>query len=359
MFRTSMFEDVDRSRLAWWGLALVLALVVLFVLVAFVGTVVLGIFLYYAARPVYVRLRGYLPAGIAAMVSLLALALPVLALFAYTVALAIGELQGLLGGDLADLVGPYLDAAGIAGNLQGQFETLTSDPVSFLQGSGVQDVLLSLLGPFSNYLGATLNVVVHVFIAITIAYYLLKDGDDLAAWVREYFGDARLDEYGTAVDSNLQTIYFGNILNAFLIGILGAVVFYAMALIAPQEVGLPAPILLGMLTGLGSLVPVVGMKIVYVPVAVYLFARAAILDPTLLWFPILFTGVTFIFVDIVPDIVLRPYVTGRDLHVGGVMFSYIFGSLLFGWYGIFLGPLLFVVIYEFGRVVVPELTTRG
>jgi hypothetical protein len=37
------------------------------------------------------------------------------------------------------------------------------------------------------------------------------------------------------------------------------------------------------------------------------------------------------------------------------MFAYIFGPLLFGWYGLFLGPLLLVVITDFARVVVPDL----
>jgi hypothetical protein len=37
------------------------------------------------------------------------------------------------------------------------------------------------------------------------------------------------------------------------------------------------------------------------------------------------------------------------------MLAYLFGPLLFGWYGIFLGPFLLVVVFEFGRIVVPWL----
>jgi predicted PurR-regulated permease PerM len=355
-----MFQTVDRNRAVWWAVAAVLGLVVLFVLYAFVGTFVLGLFLYYAARPVYVRIRGPLRSpGLAATVSLFALALPVVLLFAYTLSLAIRQLQTVLSGDLSEYTGilePILGAAGAAEQFGTQFESLLSDPASVLVGSGAQNTILSLLGPFAEYLGATLNALVHVFIAIALAYYLLKDGDALAAWVWRHFGDTQLDEYGGAVDRDLQTIYFGNILNAFLTGVVGAVVFYALALVAPQAVPLPVPILLGLLTGLGSLVPVVGMKIVYLPMTAYLFALALLAEPGVLWFPILFFVITFVVVDTIPDIVLRPYVSGRNLHIGSVMFSYIFGSLLFGWYGIFLGPLLLVVLMDFGRVVVPELT---
>jgi len=37
------------------------------------------------------------------------------------------------------------------------------------------------------------------------------------------------------------------------------------------------------------------------------------------------------------------------------MFAYILGPLLFGWYGIFLGPMLLVLVVHFVRIVLPEL----
>jgi hypothetical protein len=37
------------------------------------------------------------------------------------------------------------------------------------------------------------------------------------------------------------------------------------------------------------------------------------------------------------------------------MFAYILGTLLFGWYGLFLGPMVLVFVTHFLRVVVPEL----
>jgi len=38
-----------------------------------------------------------------------------------------------------------------------------------------------------------------------------------------------------------------------------------------------------------------------------------------------------------------------------VMLAYIFGPLLFGWYGIFLGPMLLVLLVHFTALVLPEL----
>lgn len=357
-----MVDTNDRTRAIWWALTGVLALVVLFVLYAFVGTFVLGLFLYYAARPVYDRLLGPLRyPSLAATVSLFALALPAVLLFGYTLTLAFGELRDFVGdapSGIAAVLEPYVGLADAAERIQTQMDALVADPVGFLTGSGMPDVALSLLGPVTDYFGAVLTGLVHVFLAIALAYYLLKDDDALVGWFQRAFADQTFDAYGRAVDGDLQTIYFGNILTAFLTGTIGAIVFYVLATIAPQSVPLPVPILLGLLTGLGSLVPVVGMKIVYLPVTLYLLVMALVSDPALLWFPVAFFVVTFLVVDTIPDIVLRPYVSGRNMHVGSVMFAYIFGSLLFGWYGIFLGPLLLVVIADFARIVVPDLVNR-
>jgi hypothetical protein len=41
-----------------------------------------------------------------------------------------------------------------------------------------------------------------------------------------------------------------------------------------------------------------------------------------------------------------------------VMFAYILGPLLFGWYGIFLGPMILVLVMHFARIILPELLTR-
>ncbi len=341
------------------GLAVVLAGALLFVLYSFVGTFVLGVFLYYATRPIYVRLRRRIrPPTLAAAVALFVLVLPVFLLFWYTAALGLGEFRSLAELDLSGyegLLGPYTDFAGLIEELQTVLQTLVSDPDQLLAESRLRDTLTDVVAAMTEYLGVILTGLLHLFVAVALAFYLLRDGDRLVGWIRANFTDETLVTYGRAVDADLKTVFFGNILNALLIGTVGAIVFSLLGAIAPPDVPVPVPILLGLLAGAGSLVPVVGMKIVYVPVALYLAGLAVISDPRLLWFPLVFFAVTFVVVDTIPDLVIRPYVSGRNLHVGAVMFAYIFGPLLFGWYGLFLGPLLLVVITDFARVVIPDL----
>jgi predicted PurR-regulated permease PerM len=129
---------------------------------------------------------------------------------------------------------------------------------------------------------------------------------------------------------------------------------------APAGGRIPAAALVGLLAGVASLIPVVGMKLVYVPVGLYMAGRALLGgDTAALYFAGVFAVTALVVVDTIPDLILRPYVSGRSLHVGTVMLAYTLGPLLFGWYGIFLMPMLLVFVVQFVRVVVPELADRS
>ncbi|UPV74686.1 AI-2E family transporter [Halorussus limi] len=342
--------DIDRTRIGWWLVGLVLGAAVLYVVYSFVGTFVFGIFLYYATRPVYKRLRRRIrPASLAAATALFALALPVLLLMAYTAAIGLQEFNNIAKKtDIDGLQGaiqPYIDVSTLARSP----EELLANPDPAL----IEEIGRSALG----YLGFIGNAVLHLFVMIAIAFYLLRDDHRLSRFFRRQFGDEGgvAEAYVRAVDRDFNSIFFGNILNALLTGTIGAASYNTLNMFAPTELVIPYPTLLGLLTGAASLIPIVGMKLVYFPVSAYLGIETALADPAFLWFPALFFVVSLVVVDTIPDLVLRPYVSGRNLHVGLVMLAYIFGPLMFGWYGIFLGPMILVLVVHFVRIVLPEL----
>ncbi|GGN15706.1 AI-2E family transporter [Halarchaeum nitratireducens] len=334
-------------------MAAVLAGVLAFVVYSFIGTFVFGVFVYYAVRPVYRRLRTRIrPPTLAAMVSLLVFAFPALLLLAYASAIGLQELNSYIAAhpdsfqQLESVVAPYVDVASVV-----------RDPQSILSSSDTLAALEGAIKAAQGYLGFFGSVALHTFVMFTIAFYLLRDDGRLASWFHRRFDDAEgvVHAYAKRVDTDFSNIFFGNILNAVITAIIGAISYSLLDYVAPAGVGVPYPALLGVLTGIASLVPVVGIKLIYVPVTVLLAVRAATAGPETFWFPALYVAVSFVIVDVVPDLVLRPYVSGRNLHLGMVMLAYIFGPLLFGWYGIFLGPMLLVLIVHFVRLVLPEL----
>ncbi|MFB6106835.1 MAG: AI-2E family transporter [Halobacteriaceae archaeon] len=341
----------ERDRLAWWVMAAALAVVLGFTIYSFLGTFVFGLFIYYATRPVYRHLRSHVrPPSLAAAVALFALTLPAILLAAYTLAVGLQETNRLLTsidlGSIDAILRPYIDISAVVQN-----------PRDLLDEPSVRAALQEFLDQALGYLGFIGNAALHLFVMFGIAFYLLRDDRRLVAWFRRRFadGDGVVEAYGRAVDRDFSNIFFGNILNAILTAVIGAVAYNLLEMAAPRSVLIPYPTLVGLLAGVASLVPVVGMKLVYVPVAVWLTYLAAIDGSDLLWFPAAFVVVSFVVVDTIPDFVLRPYVSGRGLHLGMVMFAYIFGPLLWGWYGIFLGPMLLVLVVHFVRLVLPEL----
>jgi len=232
---------------------------------------------------------------------------------------------------------------------------IVENPADILQQDGGVEVIRETAVAALGYLGFIGNGLLHLFVMFALAFYLLRDGPRLSRWLLR-FGDERgvLRAYARAVDIDLKHIFFGNILNAIMTGAIGSISFSLLNYVAPAGLTIPYPALTGLLAGAASLIPVVGMKLVYVPIVGYL-GFEAVLTGGGYSFVFLFFAVSFVIVDSVPDFVLRPYVSGRNLHVGLVMFAYILGPLLFGWYGIFLGPILLVFIVHFARIVLPEL----
>jgi predicted PurR-regulated permease PerM len=341
-------DDIDPGRVGLAGFGLLLALVVAFVVYSFLGVFVLGVFLYYATRPFHRRFDAYLPGSVAATLSLLVLAVPVVVLVAYTATVGYSELAALAETTGVDALNGVVPATNVTAAVQ--------DPGSLLAGrdpSQLADVARAALG----YLGLVFSSVFEVVVAFTIAFYLLRDGGRLRGLLESYLdrhSDAldgtRLDDYFDAIDADLETVFFGNILNALLIAVIGAVSYSVLNVFAPAAFDVPYPVLVGILAGAASLVPVVGMKIVYVPVVAYLGGLAALAGTG--WnFVVAFAVVSVVVVDTVPDLALRPWVSGGDLHLGTVMFAYIFGPLVFGWYGLFLGPLVLVLVVHFYDVV--------
>jgi predicted PurR-regulated permease PerM len=361
MDHRQLFSKV-RSRLAWWILTIVLSLILFDVVLSYLGAFVLGVFIYYATRPIYDRFEGWIPGRtVGVVIALLTISLPVLLLVGYTgfiVFVNLRQLGIIVGADFAtyrSLLQPYFDLTGV--NSPQEFVNYLINNPDQVRQLVTPATIQSILGSIGGYLAVIVSGLIQAFIALAVAFYLLRDDYKLAGWIRTALGrnDETLVAYGEAVDQDLKTIYFGNILNAFVVALTASILYNALNVIAPSGLAIPSPFLLGMLTGAASLIPVVGMKIIYVPIAVFLGVIAAMTNPSLLWFPILFLVLCAALIDGLTELILRPYISGRNLHVGLVLFAYILGPLLFGWYGLFLGPLLLVLIVHLARIVLPEL----
>lgn len=138
---------------------------------------------------------------------------------------------------------------------------------------------------------------------------------------------------------------------ANLYGILAvAVVQGVLTGLALEVLGVPSPLLLGVLTGFASLVPIVGTALVWVPASLYLFATSAI------WKGIAFLLWGTLVVGSADNIVRPLVVKGRlEIHPLILLFAILGGLNVFGFLGIFLGPMVLSLIVALGSLLRDEL----
>lgn len=347
--------DRERNRIAWWLYLAVLGLGVALLAYSFVGTFAFGVFIYYAARPVFDRVRDGLGSdGLAAGATLLGFVVPVLLVVGYVLVSGFGELVSLAQADAGGLASTFGDVVNVDQLPEGQRELVEAvSDVGALPVGGAEALLTGGLAVLATASG----VLVHVSLAFGFAYFLLRDGDHIAAWFRNSVAGPGTagHAYATAVDDDLETIFFGNVLFVVTMALLAAIVYYGFNAVAPGALSIPFPILLAVLTGVASLVPLVVGKLVYVPVVVYLAVVAVQTGGGAIVYPVGLLVVSFLVLDILPQTFVQPYLAGRQIHTGVMMFAYLLGPLLFGWYGFFLLPIFVILVLQAVRIVLTDL----
>ena len=354
----TVLSERGRGRLVWLVVGLVIAALVGLALFRNLGTFVFALFLYYATRPLYARLNSALDhPNLAVALTLMAVVAPILLVVGYGFVQALIEVDQFLAthslGEYRRYLQPYLSLVR-SGQLRELWSTVVTDPGQPLAPS-IQQALQGLFGRLSTLFGLVATVLGHLFLLAVFLFYFLRDDHKLADWFGRSVGHGRLVGFLSAVDDDLETVFFSNLAIVAVSGGIATGTFYLLNLVAPGRI-VSVPILLGLLIGIATLVPVVGMKLIYVPVTVYLIALAFV-SPTPLWHPVVFFVVTAVIVDLIPDFFIRSYLSAQSgLHMGLVLLGYILGSISFGWYGLFLGPVIVVFAVQYAHRVFPELT---
>jgi predicted PurR-regulated permease PerM len=347
-----------RFVIALFGLAL--AAIVGYLAVRFVAALTVSVFLYYSTRRYYQFLRRLrLPPRIRAVIVLASLAIPLVLLISYAAALLVLETRRfVLEYQLVDVAVERLP----------WFESVESIPALSIDGlysayqAGELDVFIDFATANAPFLTDLLSsFFLNLFVVIVVTYYLLIDGSALRSWLLRFDDDAIVREYFEAADAELEAVLFGNLLNIIVTAVIAIGVYQGYNALAPTAVEVPYPALAGVLTGVASLIPVVGMKIVYFPLSIVAGLPIALgtADQSLLGYVIGFLLLAIVVVDTIPDLVLRPLLSGETTHVGLLMLAYTIGPVVLGFYGLFFAPIVLVVFLTFADTALPRLLGAG
>lgn len=333
------------------GVVLALFLAAIYIAWEFVAVFVLAVFLYYAVRPIHDGLTVFgLPRKVRAALAILMFGLPFVILTAYAITIVAIEIQSFV--ETYDsqqaLLNDLIANVNLDGFTQQEFQEIIREVQS---ETPIAEGLLSVTSLVSRLSSAFVKLIV----LLVLTYSMLVDGPRLKSWVVNNLDHGGvLAEYTRMADRELSSTLFGNIVNVFATGVIGVVVFTSYNFYGPAALQIPFPGLLGALAGIGSLIPVIGIKLVYGPVVGWLAAHAWMAGNADLLGPVLMLLiVSAIFIDFIPDMFIRALVSGDATHTGVLVAAYIIGPTVLGFYGLFLAPIMLVLIICAGHILVP------
>jgi predicted PurR-regulated permease PerM len=181
-----------------------------------------------------------------------------------------------------------------------------------------------------------LQYFVSLGLMLYMAFFMLRDGDRLVALLVRALplGDERERLLFVKFAEVTRATIKGNLVVAVVQGTLGGIIFWVL--------GIPGAFLWGVVMTLLSLVPVVGAGLIWVPVAIYLFAIGE-------WGQgLILVGFGAGVIGLV-DNILRPILVGRDTKLPDyiVLLSTLGGFVLFGINGFVVGPLVAALFVAF------------
>lgn len=225
-----------------------------------------------------------------------------------------GEWQRLL--DAHPRVAPLAQRIERQIDLPGTISTLaawlTNATASFVRGSVIQ--------------------VIGVLLTFYLLFYFLRDQRKVLQSLRAYspLSEAEMDRLLSRVGDTVYATIYGTLAVAAVQGTLGGLMFWWL--------GLPAPLLWGLVMGVLAVVPVLGAFVVWIPAALALalegsWGRALLLA---VWGGVVVGGI---------DNVLYPMLVGNrlKLHTIPAFMAIVGGLIVFGPSGLILGPVALTV----------------
>lgn len=355
--RERAVSALSRHRIGWWGYVVALVVVAALIGYAFLDLLTLGVFGYYATRPISDRIESVVESdGLAATVTVLTVLVPVFLVAIYAGLQIVRQLRRRFDDGIVSLLTErFGDLDAIPESLLASPQRLLENPPSvgqvtqFLSGPGLERAL--------GVLGSLFDTLLLLALATVLAYALLRYDDAIAEVFAALVGgrETTAYTYGRAVDDDLESVFYGNLLFVLAMSVIATAAYAGTNALAPPGLHVPLLLPLGFLTGVASLIPIVVGKVVYLPVVAYLGLSAMEAGGRGLPFVAVVLVGYFLLLDVLPQTFLQPYVTGKHLNTLVLLFAYILGPIFFGWYGFFLMPVVFVLFIETVRIVLPEL----
>ncbi len=199
-----------------------------------------------------------------------------------------------------------------------------------------------------NFGQGAFSFAISLGIMLYLTFFLLRDGSRLTRTIGERIPLAvqqrrdLFEKFATVIRATIK----GSIVVAIVQGVIGGVVFWF--------IGIEAALLWGVVMGFLSLLPAVGTGLIWVPVAIYLFATGQT------WQGAVLTACGVFVIGMV-DNVLRPILVGKDTRMPDyvVLISTLGGISVMGINGFIVGPVIAALFIAAWDIFLAERQTSA
>lgn len=189
-----------------------------------------------------------------------------------------------------------------------------------------------LTGIAGEFLRSSLQHAVMLMLTFYLLFYFLRDRNAALDSIRRLspLSRAQMERLFRLLGDTLHATLYGTFVVAIVQGTLGGLMFWWL--------GLPSPLLWGVVMGMLAIVPVLGAFVIWIPAALFLLATGAPGKALILavWGTVVVGGI---------DNLLYPTLVGNRMrmHTVLVFISVVGGLVVFGAAGLILGPVVLTV----------------
>ena len=213
-----------------------------------------------------------------------------------------------------------------------RYTGMTQDELKRAVQTGARTSSQTLLGGMLSVVGGVLGFLINLgFVSFTM-FYLFIDGDKAVESLRDWLPMERSQGHALLVRAGeiISASVYGVVVLAVIQGSLGGLMFWWL--------GLPSPLLWGVVMILFATIPMLGTFVIWVPAAIYLALNGA-------WGKAIILTLWGSIVIGMSDNLLRPTLVGKKakMHDLMIFFAVLGGLRAFGVLGILMGPVVLAV----------------
>jgi predicted PurR-regulated permease PerM len=302
-----------------------------FMVGSFLGSVTLYVILMHPMKYLIIIRRW--PAWVAALVlMLLSLVIMVIPL-AYMMTVAINK------------IGPVVQDPAMINSVFDKINVylITHYQIDILNADNVQKISGQVLPIAQKMLGGTFSALGNVFLMYLVLYFMLVQSRQVEKWLRKNvpFKTANVKKIITDIRNLVYSNALGIPIVALIQGLVGTIGYWIF--------GVEEYMLMGILTAISSVIPIIGTLAIYLPLAIFQFIVGGSFEGigVALW--------GFIVIGSV-DNIARFLVQKKlaDVHPLITLLGVFMGINMFGFIGVIFGPLMLSVFFILARIYVDE-----